>query len=109
LITTTDMAIFGQFLLQRGLWNGQQLVSPNWIDSAGRPHVNTSDSKHADYDLGYGYYFWPCRYGAFRADGSDGQFVIVLPAQNAVVAISSNEEKHYPVLYAVWDTILPLL
>ena len=109
MITTTNMIIFGQFLLQRGQWQGRQLVSPDWIDNAVRPHVSTSDSRYADYNLGYGYYFWPSRYGAYRADGSDGQFIIVLPDRDAVVAISSNEKKHYPVLYAVWDTILPEL
>jgi CubicO group peptidase (beta-lactamase class C family) len=105
-LSTSSLARFGQFLIQRGLWQGKQLVSPLWIDSAGRPHVSTRDSKWPDYDLGYGYGFWPCRHGAYRADGKDGQFVVVLPRQDAVVAINSNEEKHYPILYAVWDEIL---
>ena len=109
MVTTSSLALFGQFLLQRGQWKNRQLVPPQWIDCASRPHVSTGDSPHKDYDLGYGYGFWPCRYGAFRADGRDGQFVIVLPRQDAVVAISSNEEKHYPVLYTVWETILPAL
>ncbi|GHV95490.1 penicillin-binding protein [Spirochaetia bacterium] len=109
LLSTSSLALFGQLLLQRGQWNGRQLVPPLWIDCASRSHVSTSDSRHADCDLGYGYGFWPCRHGAYRADGKDGQFVVVLPRQDAVVAINSNEKKHYPVLYAVWDAILPAL
>jgi CubicO group peptidase (beta-lactamase class C family) len=109
LLTTSSLARFGQFLLQRGEWRGRRLVPSAWIDCATRPHVSTADSRHADYDLGYGYGFWPSRHGAYRADGKDGQFVIVLPRQDAVVAINSNEERHYPVLYAVWDKILPEL
>jgi CubicO group peptidase (beta-lactamase class C family) len=109
LLSTSSLARFGQLLLQRGEWRGRQLAPPRWIDSAGRPHVSTSDSRHPDYDLGYGYGFWPSRHGAYRADGKDGQFVIVLPRQDAVVAISSAEERHYPILYAVWDEILPRL
>jgi CubicO group peptidase (beta-lactamase class C family) len=108
-LSTASMAVFGQFLLQRGNWNGKQLVSASWIDSASRAHISTSDSEHQDYDLGYGYQFWPCRHGAYRCDGKDGQFIVVLPREDAVVAISSNEENMKPILYTVWDTVLPEL
>jgi CubicO group peptidase (beta-lactamase class C family) len=107
-LTTSDLANFGQFLLQRGEWKGKQLISPGWIDSAGRPQVQTGWTK-PDQDLGYGFYFWPCRHGAYRADGKDGQFVIVHPLKKAVIAINSNEPEPFPILYAVWDEILPLL
>ena len=107
-LTTSQLAIFGQFLLQRGKWQGRQLVSPDWIDTASRPHACTGLRK-PDCDLGYGLCFWPCRHGAFRADGKLGQFVVVLPRQDAVVAINANDPKPFPILYAVWDEILPLL
>jgi len=107
-LTTSDLARFGQFLLQRGQWQGRQLVSSAWIDNAGRPQINTRSSR-PDCGIGYGFGFWPCRYGAFRADGKLGQFAVALPRQDAVVAINSNEEKPYPILYAVWEEILPLL
>jgi CubicO group peptidase (beta-lactamase class C family) len=108
MLATSDLARFGLFLLQGGEWRGKRLLSPRWIDAAGRPQVSTG-SRRPDYDLGYGYGFWPCRGGAFRADGKDGQFVIVLPRQDAVVAVSSGEPRHYPVLNAVRDGIVPLL
>jgi CubicO group peptidase (beta-lactamase class C family) len=107
-LATPDLARFGQFLLQRGQWKGRQLVSSAWIDNASRPQSNTRSSR-PDCGIGYGFGFWPCRYGAYRADGKKGQFVVVLPRQDAVVAINSNQEKPYPILYAVWDEILPLL
>jgi len=107
-LTTSDIAVFGQFLLQRGKWYGRKLVSANWIENAGRPQINTG-MRIPDWDLGYGYGFWPSRHGAYRADGKDGQFIIVLPRQDAVIAINSNEPKPCPILYAVWDEILPLL
>ncbi|MDR0473944.1 MAG: beta-lactamase family protein [Treponema sp.] len=107
-LTTSNLAAFGQFLLQRGEWKGKQLVSPAWIDSAGRPQTKTG-WKLPDQDLGYGFYFWPCRHGAYRADGKDGQFVVVHPLKDAVIAINSNEPNAFPILYAVWDNILPLL
>jgi CubicO group peptidase (beta-lactamase class C family) len=107
-LTTSDLVRFGQFLLQRGQWRGKQLVSPDWIDDAGRPYVNTR-YRRPDWDIGYGLGFWPCRHGAFRADGKKGQFVIVLPRRDAVIAINSDEPEPSPILYAVWDEILPLL
>ena len=113
ILTTSHLARFGQFLLQRGEWKERTrglkpLVSAEWIDSAGRAHANTT-SRQQDGSLGYGRGFWPCRHGAYRADGKDGQFVIVMPLQDAVIAINSDEPKPYPILDAVWDEILPVL
>jgi CubicO group peptidase (beta-lactamase class C family) len=105
----SHLALFGQLLLRRGNWKGKQLVPEGWIDAAGRPQVSTRGSRHADYDLGYGRGFWPCRHGAWRADGKDGQFLIIFPREDAVAAIVSDEENMYPILYAVWDKILPRL
>ena len=107
-LSTSDAARFGELLLQGGKWQGKQLVSPGWIDSCSRPHINTR-SRHPDNDLGYGYGFWPSRHGAYRADGKDGQFIIVLPRLDAVIAINSAEPRHNRILYTVWDEILPLL
>ena len=109
-LNTSEMALFGRFLLQRGSWEGKQLVSSAWIEMATRTQVPTRPSqKLADYDLGYGYQFWTCRHGAYRCDGRDGQFIIVFPAFEAVVAINSSEENMEPILWAVWDCILPEL
>jgi CubicO group peptidase (beta-lactamase class C family) len=106
-VSTSSLAVFGQFLLQRGNWNGKQLVSERWLDCATRPHITTKERTDPDWDLGYGYHFWACRHGAFRVDGFKGQFVIVLPWENAVVAITAEEDNVKELLYAVWDTILP--
>jgi len=107
-LTTSDLARFGQFLLQRGGWEGQQLVSSGWIDYITRPQINTG-SRRPDSDLGYGCGFWPSRHGAYRADGKDGQFVIVLPREDAVIALNANEPNSPAILNAVWDEVLPLL
>ncbi|GHU65614.1 penicillin-binding protein [Spirochaetia bacterium] len=106
-LSTSSLALFGQFLLRRGNWNGKQLVPAAWIDGATRTQVSTRNNNDDDYNLGYGYQFWTCRHGAFRCDGKDGQFVIVLPLLDAVIAISSNEDNMKPILWAVWDHILP--
>jgi len=107
-LSTNEMALFGQLLLDGGTWLGQRLVPRDWIDHATRPHVATGMTEpHCD--LGYGLCFWPCRNGAFRADGKNGQFLVVLPRQKAVVAINSDEPRHLEVLQAIWDEVLPLL
>ena len=108
-LTTSEMALFGKFLLQRGNWEGTQLVSASWIDAATRTQVPTRLQNKPDYNLGYGYQFWICRHGAYRCDGRDGQFIVVLPALDTVIAINSDEEKAEPILWAVWDCILPAL
>ncbi len=108
-ISISSMAAFGQLLLQRGNWKGKQLVSANWIDCVSRPHITTKERKEADYDLGYGYQFWMCRHGAYRADGARGKFIVVLPREDAVVAINCEDENSRFALYALWDTILPQL
>jgi CubicO group peptidase (beta-lactamase class C family) len=107
-LSTTDLSIFGRFLLQRGNWEGKQLVSVSWLDAATRTLVATRPSQDKpDNDLGYGYQFWICRHGAFRCDGKDGQFVVVIPSLDAVIAISSDEENMKPILWTVWEHILP--
>ena len=109
-LSTSDMAVFGRFLLRLGNWEGKQLVSEAWIDAATRTQVSTLPSQtKPDYNLGYGYQFWTCRHGAFRCDGRDGQFIVVIPALDAVIAVNSCEENMKPILWAVWDCILPQL
>ncbi|MDR1107998.1 MAG: beta-lactamase family protein [Spirochaetaceae bacterium] len=108
-LSTGSLARFGQLLLRRGNWQGRQLLSASWIDTATRAHITTKTQKTADYDLGYGYGFWNCRHGGYRADGKNGQYVVVLPGEDAVIAITSDEENMAPILYAVWDHILPAL
>jgi CubicO group peptidase (beta-lactamase class C family) len=109
-LTTSEMLLFGRFMLQRGNWEGRQLVSASWIEAATRTHVlKKANKSNTDYGYGYGYQFWICPHGAYRADGRDGQFIVVFPALDAVVAINSNEENMMPILTAVWDHILPQL
>src|SRR5262249_12185111 len=63
----------------------------------------------SDWDQGYGYQFWRCRHGAFRGDGAFGQYCIVLPEQDAVIAITSGVRDMQSVLNLVWDKLLPAM
>ena len=108
-LSTSEMALFGRFLLQRGNWEGKQLVSSSWIETASRTQVPSQFNNRASYALGYGYYFWTSLHGAYRCDGRGGQYIIVFPALDAVVTINSEEQNTENILQAVWDHILPQL
>ncbi|HEX9957918.1 MAG TPA: serine hydrolase, partial [Fibrella sp.] len=108
---TEDIAKFGQLYLQKGMWNGKRLLPEAWIAEATRSHVQSVGGKRMaeenDWLQGYGYQFWRCRHDAYRGDGAMGQYCIVLPKEDAVVAITSETGDMQAVMDAVWDHILP--
>ena len=108
-IRTEDIAKFGQLYLQKGVWQGKQLVPKEWIDEATVRQVSNGSNPSSDWDQGYGYQFWRCRHGAYRGDGAFGQYCIVLPDQDAVIAITSGLKDMQSVMNLVWDTLLPAL
>jgi CubicO group peptidase (beta-lactamase class C family) len=106
-IRTKDIASFGQLYLQKGKWKGKQLVSEAWIEAATARQTSNGSNPKSDWDQGYGYQFWRSRNGAYRGDGAFGQYCIVLPAQDAVIAITSGVRDMQAVLNLVWDKLLP--
>jgi CubicO group peptidase (beta-lactamase class C family) len=108
-IRTEDIAKFGQLYLQKGRWEGEQLVPTEWIEAATARQTSNGSSPTSDWDQGYGYQFWRCRHGAYRGDGAFGQYCIVLPEQDAVVVITSGVKDMQQILNVVWDKLLPAL
>ena len=108
-IRTEDIAKFGQLYLQKGVWQGKQLVPKEWIDEATARQVSNGSNPSSDWDQGYGYQFWRCRHGAYRGDGAFGQYCIVLPQQDAVIAITSGLKDMQSVMNLVWDKLLPAI
>ncbi|MWV46781.1 serine hydrolase [Paenibacillus sp. HJL G12] len=106
-ISNEELSRFGQMLLQKGSWQGQQLVPADWIDFVTRKHIDNQGS--ADWSQGYGCQFWMCTHEAYRADGAHGQLCVVIPGKNAVIAVNSEEDDIQGILDAVWAEILPLL
>ena len=106
-LRTEDIAKFGQLYLQKGKWNGKQLLPASWIEQATSKQVSNGSDPTRDWDQGYGFQFWRCRHGAYRGDGKDGQFCIVLPEQDAVIAITANAGDMQAELNIVWDKLLP--
>ena len=71
-LTTEGIARFGQLYLQRGVWQGQRLLSEAWINEATQRQVSNGDNPNVDEEQGYGYLFWRLRHGAYRGDGAFG-------------------------------------
>jgi len=106
-ITTEDIACFGQMYLQRGIWQGQQILPAAWVEEATRYHSDNSANTNIDWAQGYGYQFWRCRHNAYRGDGAFGQYCLVLPEQDAVIAITSGVSNMQSVLDLIWEHLLP--
>ncbi|WP_432511605.1 serine hydrolase domain-containing protein [Kineococcus sp. SYSU DK001] len=106
---TELVAKLGQLYLQNGSWDGRQLLPPAWVAEATRSHIdNASFNDNPDWQQGYGFQFWVARHG-YRGDGAYGQFCVVLPEQDAVVAITSQSPDMQAVLDAAWEHLLPAL
>ncbi|OWK35582.1 serine hydrolase domain-containing protein [Fimbriiglobus ruber] len=106
-VRTEDIAKFGQLYLQKGKWQGKQLVPAAWIELATSRQMSNGSNPKSDWEQGYGFQFWRCRHGAFRGDGANGQFCVVLPEQDAVVAITADTRDMRAELNVVWDKLLP--
>jgi CubicO group peptidase (beta-lactamase class C family) len=103
---TEDIAKFGQLYLQKGKWNGKQILSKEWVAAASSRKIE--NGKHdSSWGYGYGYQFWLNPPGGFRADGAFGQFSMVFPEQDAVVVITSESIETKKTMQIVWDTLLP--
>jgi CubicO group peptidase (beta-lactamase class C family) len=90
-VRTEDFAKFGLLYLQGGQWNGQQVLSEQWVTDATSVEV-TNGNNDGNWSFGYGYQFWRSRVG-YRADGSLGQYSFVLPEQDMVLAITSGTDN----------------
>jgi len=109
MVRTEEIARFGQLYLQKGAWRGRQLVPAAWVQEATSLKTANGSAPTSDWDQGYGYQFWRCRHNAYRGDGAFGQYCIVIPEQDAVVAITSGVRNMQSVMNLVWDKLLPAM
>ena len=84
--------------------------SEAWVDEATRAFGPLNEDPNADEDwrLGYGYSFWMQRFG-YRGDGAYGQFLVVLPEHDTVVAITAEQARMQSTLDALWDHVVPAI
>ena len=94
-LTLSELHKFGLFYLNKGKWNGKQILSEKWIEES---------TKAADVGY-YGYLFWRGEYNSFRADGKYSQISMILPKKNAVVSFVSECRRGDELLKTVYELV----
>ncbi len=111
-ITTEGLAKMGQFYLQKGQWNGKQLLDPGWFDLAMSAQIYQKGGpvEGDDRASGYGFQMWVNSVGGgARLDGAHGQWVLICPDKNAVIVVTENVNNTPPALKAIWKDIYELI
>lgn len=107
-LKTEDIARFGQLYLQKGEWRGRQILPSAWVDESALKHIAHIFDDEPDWIQGYGFQFWRCQApGVYRGDGAFGQFCIIMPQEEAVLAITAGVMEMQAVLNLVWEKLLP--
>lgn len=109
-LRTLDMLRIAQLYLDGGVLDGVALLPDWWVRSASQPSgvANLEPGASPEWRLGYGLSLWSCTHG-YRGDGAFGQFLLVLPEQDAALAITSETADMQGVLECVWEFVLPAL
>ena len=96
-LKTRDMAKFGQLYLNRGVWNGQQIISESWVETSTQQRLDLNTSGTA----GYGYQWWMTQYqvgesvfSSYYADGFGGQYIFIVPELELVIAMTGSAYEY---------------
>ena len=106
---TEEIANFGVLYLQKGMWNGKQLIPSSWVEQATAMQTANGSAPTSDWDQGYGFQFWRSRHNSFRGDGAFGQYCMVIPELDTVVAMTSGVRDMQKVMNLVWEKLLPAM
>lgn len=107
-ITTEALAKMGQFYLQKGKWDGRQLLNPEWFEQAMKPQIYQKGClvEGDDDASGYGFQMWVNSVGGgARLDGAHGQYVMICPDKNAVIVVTENTVNTKNIKKAIWKDI----
>lgn len=114
-VRTEDIAKFAQLYLQKGKWNGKQILPAAWVEEAttfkidNAPGMEQIRKDSSDWRQGYCYQFWRSRHNSFRGDGAFGQYALILPQEDVVIAITSETPDMQGELNLVWQHLLPAI
>ena len=112
-MTTRELARFGQLYLQEGMWDGNRILSREWVRLATSRQtynggkIGVKQIDQSDWSQGYGFQFWRCRFNCFRADGASGQLTVVMPDQDAVLSVHAGLGPMQQELDLIWKYLLP--
>jgi CubicO group peptidase (beta-lactamase class C family) len=100
-LTPRDMAKLGYLYLHKGQWEGQQVVSSKWVETATQKQVTTEGED------GYGYQWWILpSVGGYAALGRYGQTIFVAPEQDLIVVTTAEVQDHDEIFRLIQDYIL---
>ena len=107
-LTPRDMAKFGQLYLQKGQWQGKQIIPAEWVEESFRMHVPFSGNRGTT--VGYGYLWWILKDNVYAAMGFRAQYIFVIPDHNMVIVITgdtrSGSDQRKPIGF-LYSHILP--
>ena len=121
---TEDLARMGLCLLSCGKFRGKQVIPADWVAQMTSYQVSSVNAEvneimlkeliqngtySNDWTQGYGYQMWMCRYNAFRADGANGQYIIIIPEKDAVIVTTAHIPNMWQEIQLIWDHLLPAL
>ena len=86
----------------------KEILPATWVDEA-TSYQTSSQEGNGDWSQGYGYQFWRCKPGFYRGDGAYGQFCIVMPQHDAVMAVTSESWDMQKSMTTMWDNLLPAM
>ena len=109
-VRVEDLAKLGMVYLNKGLYEGKRILSEEWVELATSVHSDNAtgrENESPDWRQGYGFQFWRCQHNCYRGDGAMGQYCVVMPEQNAVLSLMSEQHDMQKILDLVWDILLP--
>jgi CubicO group peptidase (beta-lactamase class C family) len=98
-LTPHDMAKIGYLFLNHGMWEGEQLVSEEWVKQATMKHVDANTLLP-----GYGYQWWISPNGYYSAIGYKGQFIHIVPEHALVMVTTSSSEEDFGRIQQLLET-----
>ncbi len=115
-LSCAQIAPFGQCLLQKGVWDGKQVLPPEWFNLATVAQIDNGNGEHPhdhDWNMGYGYQFWMCKtdhepgqHPRYRGDGAFSQFVIVDEKRDMVICCVSGVQDIGKALDLIYTHLL---
>jgi len=89
-LTPRDMAKLGYLYLRKGQWDGQQIISPEWVETSTQPHADVDVNAH----FGYGYHWFTVpEMECYAALGGGGQVILVIPKSDLVIVTTARTEE----------------
>jgi CubicO group peptidase (beta-lactamase class C family) len=104
-LTTRDLARFAFFLINKGNWQGKQLISSSYIDEACTPQIdNRVATAETEFHFGYGYQIWCTRHNGFATVGMGSQLSVCVPDKDLILVTTGDTQN----TAAGNDTVLDL-